>query len=483
MAWYIWMIVAVAGALALFLAVIIGRAAAVRRKGVPLGPEKEWFSEDQQVAYARRLAEMIRCRTVSNKGTFEEHAQAFQELNRTVERLFPTLHARAEKIITGKDGWLYKIEGRDPSRNILLMSHHDVVEAEGEWEHDPFGGELIDGKIWGRGTVDTKTSLFGEMTALEELLREGREFPCNVWLGSSYNEEIAGDGIPLALQYCKEHQIRFELVLDEGGAIVEPPVPGVSCMCAMLAVHEKGRHVLECEARDAAAHAGLAAREETPIVRLAKFITEVDRKKPFITRLYPCVQGTFEGLAPYMSFPFRVIFANTRLFWPILKKLMPAVSPQAGSMLGTQCFFNKIQGEGGNTASASVTASLRCIDDRDLALDIAQIRKIAQRYGVEVRDGEGCEYHGPADISRPAYQYVVDCVHAVFPDVAAAPYLLPAGTDARHMVDVCPCVIRFAPIRINNAQFKTVHSENENIDIRAVADTVRFYRYLLEHYR
>ena len=483
MSWIIGVIVAIAAAIVLFVVVVVARAVSVRKKGVTLSGRKEWFTQEQQLEYANRLARMIRCRTVSNKGTFEEHEEAFRELNRTVEELFPTLHARSQKITTGKDGWLYKIEGKDPERNILLMSHHDVVEAEGKWEHDPFGGEIVDGKIWGRGTVDTKTSLFGEMTALEELLRSGREFPCNVWLGSSYNEEIAGDGIPLALQYCKENRIQFELVLDEGGAIIEAPVPGVSCMCAMLAVHEKGRHVLECEARDASAHAGLAAKEETPIVRLAKFIAEVDRKKPFITRLYPCVRATFEGLAPYMSFPFRLIFANTRLFWPIVKKVMPAVSPQAGAMLGTQCFFNKISGEGGNSASARVTASLRCIDDRDLAVDISEIKKIAGRYGVEVRDGEGCEYHGPADISLPQFQYVVDCVHAVFPDVAAAPYLLPAGTDARHMVDVCPCVVRFAPIRIDNTQFKTVHSENENIDVRAVADNVQFYKYLLENYQ
>lgn len=482
MAWYWWLMIAIAAAVVVFILCIVIRAVLVKGRGTPLGERKEWYSEEQQTAYAQRLARMIQCRTVSNKGTFEEHEEAFRALNCTVQELFPTLHTRAEKITTGKDGWLYRIPGKDTSRNILLMSHHDVVEAEGEWKHDPFGGEIIDGQIWGRGTVDTKTPLFGEMTALEELIQAGFEFPCNVWLGSSYNEEIAGDGIPLALQYCKEKGIQFELVLDEGGAIVEPPVPGVSCMCAMLAVHEKGRHVLECEASDASAHAGLAAKEETPIVRLAKFIAEVDRKKPFITRLYPCVRATFEGLAPYMSFPFRLIFANTGLFWPIVKKVMPAVSPQAGAMLGTQCFFNKISGEGGSSPSAKVTASLRCIDDKDLAQDIAQIKKIAGRYGVSVRDGEGCEYHGPADISLPQFQFVKDCVHAVFPDVAAAPYLLPAGTDARHTVDVCPCVIRFAPIRINNTQFKSVHSENEHIDIRAVADNVAFYRYFLEHY-
>lgn len=64
----------------------------------------------------------------------------------------------------------------------MVMSHHDVVEATGDWQEKPFGGVIKDGKLWGRGTVDTKTPLFAEFSAIEELLLEGFEFPVNVYL-------------------------------------------------------------------------------------------------------------------------------------------------------------------------------------------------------------------------------------------------------------------------------------------------------------
>ncbi len=144
-----------------------------------------------------------------------------------MQELFPTVHARAEKKIFSDDCWIYKIAGKDNSRNIMLMSHHDVVAADGAWEHAPFAAEIHDGKIWGRGTVDTKTPLFAEFSALEELLSAGYEPPCNVYIGSSHNEELGGDGIPTALQYFQKQGIAFEVILDEGGAVIEPPLGGM----------------------------------------------------------------------------------------------------------------------------------------------------------------------------------------------------------------------------------------------------------------
>ena len=62
------------------------------------------------------------------------------------------------------------------------------------------------------------------------------------------------------------------------------------------------------------------------------------------------------------------------------------------------------------------------------------------------------------------------------------PYILPAGTDARTLTDVCKCVLRFAPIRMSKEQLGSIHSRNENIDISALGSCVAFYRRFLEHY-
>ena len=111
-------------------------------------------TNERDLYYARRLAEMIRCKTVSRKEGFEP--EEFLKLRRVIGTLFPLVTEKAERTILGEDAYLYKLPGKDPGRNVLLMSHHDVVEATGSWQEAPFAGVIRGGKLWGRGTVDTK---------------------------------------------------------------------------------------------------------------------------------------------------------------------------------------------------------------------------------------------------------------------------------------------------------------------------------------
>ena len=141
---------------------------------------------------------------------------------------------KAELTILGDDAYLYKLKGKNENANVMVMSHHDVVDATGDWQEEPFGGVIKDGKLWGRGTVDTKTPLFAEFTAIEELLEEGFEFPVNVYLFSAHNEEIGGDGAVLALEYFNKNNITFDWIIDEGGAVIDPPMAGISKKCAMM---------------------------------------------------------------------------------------------------------------------------------------------------------------------------------------------------------------------------------------------------------
>ena len=273
-------------------------------------------TNERDLYYARRLAEIIRCKTVSRKEGFEP--EEFLKLRRVIGTLFPLVTEKAERTILGEDAYLYKLPGKDPGRNVLLMSHHDVVEATGSWQEAPFAGVIRGGKLWGRGTVDTKTPLFAEFSALEELLLEGFEFPVNVYLFSSHNEEYSGDGALLAHDYFIGHNIRFDWISDEGGAVIAPPMPGIGKKCAMIAVHEKGRCTAQLIAEPQQGHAGLAGAHRTPVMRMAAFMTEVDEKKPFIRRLHPEVRGMFEALAPYMAFPMRTVFSNLGLFSGLL---------------------------------------------------------------------------------------------------------------------------------------------------------------------
>lgn len=161
---------------------------------------------------------------------------------------------------------------------------------------------------------------------------------------------------------------------------------------------------------------------------------------------------------------------------------MPKLNAQAGGLIGTTCAFSKIEG---TTESKQCTATvmLRSVDEADMQKDIAALRAVAEKYGVEVQILPESEYHGPADMTRPAFAYTMDCIGQVFPQYPASPFILPAGTDARTLTDVCDCVLRFAPIQLSAQQLASVHAENENIDLTAVAQAVAFYKLFLKNYK
>ncbi len=464
----------------LFVAVLIFNALRVKLTARKLTERKVYKTEAEQKEYAEKLGEMIRCETVSKSESYDD--TEFKKLRETVKKLFPTVHEKAEKMTFSDDCWVYKIKGKDESRNIMIMSHHDVVVATGEWSHPGFCGEIFDGALWGRGTVDTKTPLFSEFQALEELLNEGFIPECNVYLGSSHNEEIGGDGIPEALKYFKENNITFETVLDEGGAIISPPLAGIKANCAMMAIHEKGRYTLNCYARDTSGHKGLTANKNTPVARMSKFITEVNTKNLFIKRFYPEVKGMFTHLCPYAPFIMTILFSNLWCFGGLLKTLMPKLNAQAGAMVGTTCTFNEIN-TNKDEKYCIAKAFLRPVYETDLIEDLKQIEKIARKYDIELVPAENNECFKATDVNNKSVEYTKKCINEIFPDVIPAPYILPAGTDARHLCSISESVIRFAPIEMNDKQFASVHSENEHISLEAIANCVVFYKHYLKNYR
>lgn len=447
-----------------------------------LSEGKNYFTNDEITEYALRLQKMIQCKTVSVKDSFDD--TEFKKLRETVEELFPLFSEKSEKLTFSDDCWIYKIAGKDSEHNIMLMSHHDVVAADGEWSHEPFSGEIADGKIWGRGTVDTKTPLFAELSAVEELLSEGFEFPCNVYIGSSHNEELGGDGIPKANEYFKQNGIKFDVILDEGGAIIEPPLGGMKCeKCAMIAVHEKGRYYYNCTAKAGNSHASLTSAQTLNVVeRMTAFINEVTSGKAFVKQINPQVKAMFEHLAPYSPAVMNVLFSNLWLFDPVIKRVMPKINAQAGGLIGTTCSFGKIEGDT-EKKICTARAFLKPVNGDDFKKDIEAFKKIAEKYDIELELDEKSEYHAPADINRPQFEYLKKCVSEIFPQYPVSPFILPAGTDARTLTDVCPCVLRFAPIKLSAQQLASVHSENENIDIAAVADCVKFYKHFLLNYK
>ena len=444
--------------------------------------ERKNVSAEKIGEYKNILSEMINCKTVFTENG--ENKAEFEKFYSVIEKNFPNITKKAEKLVFGSGCFFYVIKGENANKNILLMSHHDVVDSCEGWESDAFSATEKEGFLFGRGTIDTKTPLFAELMALEELLAEGFEFSgFNLYIGSSNNEECSGDGMLLAAEYFKKEGIVFETVLDEGGAITEGMIPGVKCKSAVVAVHEKSRHIFRCKtvSKTQSGHGSFAKASSTPAERISRFVAEVSEKskKIYKANFYPEVKATFERHVPYMSFPMNFLFGNVSIFAPIIKKIMVSI-PAASAMLTTSVAFTGLStvyepGAQTRAKEAEATMYLRCIREEDLYRGLEEIKKIGEKYGVEIEETLR-DYCKPTDFNEKSFKNVENLLHKNFPDVAVAPFLLTAGTDARRLTDVAENILRFAPIDLSRAQFSTIHSANENISLENVGECVVFYK-------
>ncbi len=425
--------------------------------------------------YARILQEMVSCKTVYDKeNTYKAEYERFYDVLR---KNFPTLHEKA--IRHDFDGcFLYEIKGNS-DRNLLLMSHHDVVAEEGEWETPAFEPTIKDGAIYARGTIDTKTPLFAELQAIEELLASGYDFPINVFIASSNNEEIAGDGMPKTHAYFLERGLHFDLVLDEGGAIVQKMMPGVKEKSAMVAVHEKGRHYYTCTAKKReSGHVGLNPIKDNAVERLSAFVSEVKSGNVFKKKFTPEVEGLFRTHAPYMPFVLRLVMSNFTIFKGLLLQILGKVSPVVDAMLSTSVYFKDIKGDANE---CTTTAFFRSLREEDLMQELEKINKIAQKYDVEILQTER-DYCVPSSHKTAQFERLRSVMNSLFPDVIVSPFLLTAGTDARHLGDVADCILRFAPIDLDTKQYASIHNVNEHIYVWNLGECVEFYKGIVRSY-
>lgn len=462
----------------LLVVVVLGRAMLL--KPTPAKNAKVELDEGERAAaYGEKLAQMVRKETISSR--FDPDRTKFYEFHELLEELFPNVHKTCEKHVFN-GSLLFKWSGKSAKDPILFMSHHDVVEATGTWEHGAFSGDIDEeGRIWGRGTVDTKASLFCELTAVEELIAEGFVPECDVYIASSCTEEWSGEGAPATVAYLKEQGVKLKYLLDEGGMIIEEPVGGVKGIYGMVGVLEKGYGDVKFIAKGKGGHAS-APKKNTPLVRLSKFITAVEKKSPFKREFCPTVKEMFSRMAPNMNFGMKVIFANMWLFEGLLKKLLPSISSAAGAMLQTTLAFTMAKGSDGLNVlpqEAWVTGNMRFIPHQDDKESIALISKIAEKYDIEA---EVIYKDAPCpvvDFNSAPFHLIEEVAAEVYPGVGICPYVMTGGTDAKYYRDLSENCLRFAPLYINGQQYGSIHGLNENISRGVLPKGVDFYKIMI----
>lgn len=436
--------------------------------------------EQESLRLAEKLSEMIKYDTTSHANVHE--VDKFLGFHKVLEKLFPLVHEKLEK--TEIDGnLLFYWKGESSEKPILLMSHQDVVPAEGEWSHEPFSGDIEDGKVWGRGAADTKCSVMAFFEAVEELLKEGYTPPVDVYLASSCTEEWAGDGAPKIVNELKRRGIELFLVCDEGGCIITNPIGGVNGNFAMVGVFEKGKADVKFTAHSTGGHAS-APTKNTPIARLSSFVDDVEKHSPFKKRLLPEVEAMFTTLAPYASsFGLRFLLGNMWLFKPLIIAALPSISAQAGAMLKTTIAFTVQSGSDAYNVipqEATLGANMRFIPHQGEKESLDIITKLAKKHGLDTEVLHSNDYSKPVDINGEAFKLFEGVIAETFPGIASSPYVMTGATDAHFYQPICKNCIRFAPVIYGPDQMQGMHGLNECIEYNCLQGAVRFYQNLIK---
>ena len=464
------------GVLVLLVLIAVVRTLVSPRKTSNYQPPQT--DEAEALRLAGELSKMIQVDTTSHAGG--DDPARFRAFHKTLAELFPRVFSQLEK--TEIDGnLLFYWKGRSQEKPILLMSHQDVVPAEGAWSHAPFSGDIADGKVWGRGASDTKCSVMAFFEAAEQLLAEGYTPPTDVYLASSCTEEWAGDGAPKLVAELQRRGVELFLVCDEGGAIISEPIGGIPGNFAMVGVFEKGKADVKFTARSTGGHAS-APTANTPIARLSAFVTDVEKHAPFRKKFLPEVTAMFTRLAPYAPFGLRLVMGNLWLFAPLMKVVLPRVSAQAGAMLRTTIAFTMQSGSDAYNVlpqEATLGANMRFIPHQGEQESLAIIRRLAEKHGLEMEVVHTNDYSEPVDIHGEAFRQVERVIGETFPGLPVSPYVMTGATDAHFYQEICDSCVRFAPVIYGPEQMKGMHGINENIEYSCLPGAVDFYKNLI----
>lgn len=436
---------------------------------------------DRERLYATKLSKMIQCETISEPGV--ENSEKFGRFHTLLKELFPNVFSKCEVVCIGQS-LLIKLKGKGSPKGepILLMSHQDVVPADGDWKHPPFSGHIDEsGVVWGRGTVDTKASLMCIFQSIEETIEEGFEPNVDVYIASSSTEEVCGEGAPNTVKYLQEHGVRLQLLMDEGGMIVDSPMAGINGSFAMIGVLEKGHGNIRITAHSNGGHASTPVKG-SPIALLAAFIDELERHDPNKAKMNPTVVEMFHRLGPYAKGVFGFVLRHAGFFSALLSKVLPKISPAGAAMIKTTMAFTMCEGSKAENVlpeTAWLNINTRFIQHQGIEETKSILEPLCRKHGLEMEFSDCRAPQKPVDYKGDAFKLVERTVHEIYPNTVPTPYVMTGGTDAYHYWPVTDNAIRFAPLAINSQQLKSIHGLDENIDASSLPGGVDFYKAII----
>ena len=475
-----WVLYTLLGLLALAIAIIVIRALAFTPKAQPqVDVSPVSFDLDRATT---TLQSLVRCKTISHRDSSLEDDAEFERLIDSLPTLFPNVAATCTLQRLPDRALLFHWKGQSDGEPAVLMAHYDVVPVnEDGWDVPAFEGILRDGCLWGRGTLDTKVTFNGILFAADHLIAQGYTPKSDVYFAFSGGEEVNGRGAVHIVEYFRDHGIEPAFVLDEGGAVVENVFPGVKAACGLIGIAEKGMMDVRYTVRSGGGHAS-APKPGAPVDRLSRACLRM-LEHPFRAQLTAPVAQMFDTLGRYSSFVYRVIFANVKLFLPVLDMICKKSGGELNALMRTTVAFTQMQG---STASnvippeASMVSNIRLNPADDMESALQYIRQTVGDEAVEVSCLHGMN---PSRISRTdceGWDKVARAVASTWRGCIVSPYLMVQCSDSRHYGAISDRVYRFSAMDLTSEERASIHGNNEKIRVEAIGRTVEFFLRLMQ---
>ncbi len=371
-----------------------------------------------------------------------------------------------------------RVKGRGEAPGLLLHGHVDVVGANpAEWVYPPFGGDLVDGEVWGRGALDMKGGVAMMLWAFLGLAASGERPPGDVVFAALADEEA---GSMLGASHLVERHpslldgVRF--AIGEGGGF-RINIGGVEFFPVHVA--EKRGCYIEASIRGRGGHASQAVRDEV-MGRLGRTLHALDSRRAPV-HMTPLARTMFQAMEAELPND-EGAFAAAALAGRVEQDtfdLTGAHAPMFNAIVRNTATPTMVRS--GEAYNVAPTEAFVTLDGRLLpgfgAAELQREIQVLVGDDAEIRAWDA-EPEPPApDISLlPA---VSEAVTAHYPGATPVPFLFPAGTDARFFarlgIQTYGCLPARAPATVTGGFFDSIHAPDERVsvdDLRAGAHMV-----------
>ncbi|MDR2745884.1 MAG: M20/M25/M40 family metallo-hydrolase [Treponema sp.] len=448
-----------------------------------------------------------------------ERLKAFQDF---LAAAYPCFHRAAERWVLGPYSLVYRwpavegMEAGEPAPGssggetgvppggqtapaVLVLAHYDVVPVEaGKWTADPFGGEIKEGFLYGRGAQDMKGSLIAIFEAAEELAERGFRPKRDMWFAFGGDEERSGlQGARNTAAWFSARGQRFSWILDEGSPVAINQIRGVKTPLVLFGVEEKGFLSLALEVDQRPGHASQPPRVQAAAA-LARALLRISRH-PFPARLNPVVASFFSRLLELKSRsspghknggrPARaaILGALGPLISPILAFVFRGNS-QILAMLRTTMAITQLSGSAADNVMPSrvrAVINLRLLAPWTVDEAVNYVRRVVGDKGVKVSvlgfaSGPVGAHPEHGRMKGPGWEEMAKAAAKIFPDAALIPFIMTASTDSRHYQALAEGIFRFSPMRLSPEDMSSIHGHDERISLENFFLAIRFYAALFE---